>query len=174
MSDQQIPSIRIGRSQVIRFNEPLTLTAVIHQLVGSLEDLGYVRSTFEDALLEREKVFPTGLPTQPLGVAIPHTDAEHVISDAIAVGILNEPVQFEEMGTEGGTSFVDVSIITMLAISNPKQMVPLLSELATCYQDEAFLNAIYAEQDIDNVIGIIKERIPQVIVTSDKTHSIGI
>lgn len=41
---------------------------LLSQLGGVLEDKGYVKDTYVDAILEREKIFPTGLPTA--GVAV--------------------------------------------------------------------------------------------------------
>ena len=34
-----------------------------------------------------------------IGIAIPHTDKEHVIKGAVAIGVLKEPVHFYQMGT---------------------------------------------------------------------------
>lgn len=39
---------------------------------------GWVKESFQEAVIAREKVFSTGLQTEPVAVAIPHTDAEHV------------------------------------------------------------------------------------------------
>jgi mannitol/fructose-specific phosphotransferase system IIA component (Ntr-type) len=59
---------------------------------------------------------------------------------------------------------VDVSIITMLAISQPKSMVPLLSQLAGCYQDGEFLSALHVERDTAKIISLFKEKVPQIKV----------
>lgn len=39
-----------------------------------LKEKGYVRDSFLDAILAREKAYPTGLPTLPVAIALPHTD----------------------------------------------------------------------------------------------------
>lgn len=166
MSEEQLASIRLSASQVLRFEEPLPLEEVITRLASSLEILGYVRDSFRNAIFEREKVFPTGLPTEPIGVAIPHTDAEHVITDAMAIGVLHEPVQFKEMGTSNGESLVDVSLVTMLAISDPKGMVPLLSRLARCYQDGEFLEAVFLEKNIEKIMELFRAKVPQIEINN--------
>ena len=48
--------------------------AVIQALGKMLQDQGYVHDSFIDAVLEREKIFATGLPTPEIQVAIPHAD----------------------------------------------------------------------------------------------------
>ena len=44
---------------------------------------GFVKESYIEAVQEREKVFPTGLPMEALGVAIPHTDSIHVNKKAV-------------------------------------------------------------------------------------------
>jgi len=65
---------------------------------------GYVSEEFAEDVWEREKIFPTGLPTQPFGVAIPHADPDHVKQSAVCLGILNSPVFFNQMGMESSTN----------------------------------------------------------------------
>lgn len=89
---------------------------------------GFVRDTFADALLAREKEFPTGLPT-PLPVAIPHTDPEHVLRPALAAVLLDPPVEFGEMG--GADRTVAVRLAVVLMVTDPSSQVGLLSRLIT-------------------------------------------
>ena len=46
----------------------------IRLLTAALVQTGHVKSEFANDVWEREKSFPTGLPTMPLSVAIPHAD----------------------------------------------------------------------------------------------------
>ncbi len=67
-------------------------------MADGLHAAGHVRASYKEALLAREERFPTGLPTQVMAVAIPHTDVEHVERSFISVARLAEPVAFHEMG----------------------------------------------------------------------------
>jgi PTS system galactitol-specific IIA component len=109
-------------------------------LGGLLQERGYVRDTFVDAVLDREKTFATGLPTPEIQVAIPHADPEHVIRQAIAIGVLAEPVAFGEMGDPEST--VDVRIVCMLAVSQSEVLVSLLRNLVGMLQDPELLRRI--------------------------------
>lgn len=72
--------------KVIHINlEENTDVDVISTLAKSLTEQGYVADSFLEAIIEREKVFPTGLPTGEIGVAIPHTDSEHVHKPMVAM-----------------------------------------------------------------------------------------
>ncbi len=156
--------LELSPSLVHIFTGPVTRDTAIATLAGLLESGGYVRETFAQAVLDREKVFPTGLPTQPVGIAIPHTDAEHVKLPALAVGVLPQPVQFEEMGSPG--SIVDVSVIVVLAIPDPKAIMPVLRQLAGCFQNHGFLQGLQAARDPDTVLDLVARAIPDAVATA--------
>ena len=46
---------------------------VFRQVGGALTGAGYTKSTYVEALVEREREYPTGLDVDGWGVAIPHT-----------------------------------------------------------------------------------------------------
>ena len=133
-------------------------TAVIRTLGGMLFDQGYVHDTFIDAVIEREKVFATGLPTPEIQVAIPHADVEHVKRTAIAVGLLEEPVTFGEMGSADGT--VAVQVACCLAVKESESLVSLLQNLVGIFQDTAFLRQLLTLETSKDVAELINSRLP--------------
>lgn len=104
----------------------------ISALAEALRAAGKVHESFLDAVLEREAEFPTGLPTPGAAIAIPHTDARHCVEPAVAVGTLQDPVEFEEMGSPGST--LQVRIVFLLSVTNPQDHVEWLSRLASAFQ----------------------------------------
>lgn len=126
---------------------------IIRRLASLLEKNGYVKNTFAQAVVDREKIFPTGLPFQ-IGVAIPHTDAEHVVTNAIALGTLNQPIEFFEMGTNDKK--IDVSIICLLAIKDPDMIIKTLRDLIKTFQDEMLLKRIFQSKNPNEIIKIFK------------------
>ena len=123
-----------------------------------LQDQGYVHDSFIDAVLEREKIFATGLPTPEIQVAIPHADVEHVKRSAIAVGILADPVTFGEMGSQDGT--VDVQIACCLAVKESESLVSLLQNLVGIFQDTDFLHQLLEQDNPEEVAELINARLP--------------
>jgi PTS system galactitol-specific IIA component len=117
---------------------------------------GFVRDTFADALLAREKEFPTGLPT-PFPVAIPHTDTEHVLRPALAAVLLDPPVEFGEMG--GADHTVAVRLAIVLMVTDPSSQVGLLSQLITALRrpdlEEALAGADTPSALADAVQGLL-------------------
>jgi galactitol PTS system EIIA component len=110
---------------------------VIKILGNAMKEEGYVKSSYLDAVIEREKIFPTGLPSEGICVAIPHTDTWHVNKSAFAVGILKEPVKFFMMGDE--STILNIDIVLLLAIDNPTAQVEFLRKLMTVIQNQKLL-----------------------------------
>jgi len=153
--------LTLNKNLIYLFKASIERDDAIKKLASLLEKHGFVKNSFTKAVIEREKIFPTGLPTQPIGIAIPHTDAEHVNKGAMAVGVLSEPVIFNEMGNLEST--VDVSIISMLAIANPEMLISVLRKLATTFQDKEFLIGLKSASTADEVLSLYKQVIPDVV-----------
>lgn len=105
-----------------------------------LYEKGKVKESFIPAILEREITFPTGLPFEGYGVAIPHTDAEHVLQTQIAVMTLDKPVTFTQMATKDQE--VEVGLIVMLAIKEAHSQLEMLQKLIGLLQNEALVQEI--------------------------------
>lgn len=157
-----IHKLELSEALVHVFEGPVERDKAVLKLASLLEAGGYVRDSFGRAVLEREKVFPTGLPTEPVGIAIPHTDCEHVNRGAIAVGILPEPVAFQEMGCLDD-SFVDAHAIVVLAIHDPEAVVGVLRELAMSFQDAEFLLGLRDAKQPQAVLDLFASRTPNVV-----------
>jgi galactitol PTS system EIIA component len=116
---------------------------IIRQLGGLLHENGFVKDTFVQAVLEREVIYPTGLQTSLLGFAIPHTDTQHVLLPAVAVATLDQPAVFRAM--DDPSVEIPVSIVMMLAISNPDSVVHVLRKVISILEDEpALLKIVHA------------------------------
>ena len=104
---------------------------VITALINLLIERGYVKETYLNNVLQRERVYPTGLRLKGgIDVALPHGDVEHVKDMSMAVGVLEKPVRFHEMGSDPKEgNIVDASIVFVLAVNDPKLLVPYLSKL---------------------------------------------
>jgi PTS system galactitol-specific IIA component len=117
--------------------------------------LGYVKSTYPDAVVAREGEYPTGLPTDGAGVAIPHCDASQVIVPTLAVATLAEPVLFGAMG--GGPAQVPVEVIIMLAINDPSAQLDVLRQISNIVQNPALLRRLKHAGTDKEVIQVLRE-----------------
>lgn len=129
----------------------------IAQLGTRLQAGGFVKESWIQATIEREKTFATGLPTPKVGVAIPHADVEHVLQQAIAVGVLEEPVEFGEMGSPDST--VPVRIVCALAVARSELLVKLLQQLVAMFQSPEILKQIAEARSPANIVRIFDHHI---------------
>jgi PTS system galactitol-specific IIA component len=118
---------------------------ILEEMARFLQKKGYVKDTFINAILEREKIFPTGLQTKDINVALPHADAEHVIKPAIVISILKKPIIFNVMGENDKE--IPVKIIFMLALNKPHDQLLMLQQLMNLFQKEGSLEKIIQAED---------------------------
>ncbi len=120
---------------------------VLNALSDRLFERGFVKASFKEAVLERERSFPTGIPSL-IPVAIPHTDAHHNLHSALAVGVLAEPIEFHVMGFDEETT--PVRLVFMLTLTEPKSQAAWLGRLTKIIRQptilEEFLSAHTAAQ----------------------------
>jgi PTS system galactitol-specific IIA component len=140
---------------VIALMEAANAADAIAQLGAKLQNAGCVKESWVRAAIDRELVFATGLPTKEIGVAIPHTDVEHVLKQAIAVGVLQEPVKFVEMGNPDAT--VSVQIVCALAVAQSELMVKLLQQLVEVFQNPEVLRAIAGAGSAARIVEIFNQ-----------------
>lgn len=114
---------------------------------------GYVENTFANGLIAREHQYPTGLKTTSIGVAIPHTDPIHVVQESLAIGVLNNPVEFRTMDTGEP---IEVSVLFMLAISNPDKQLKMLQQVMGILRDQTALNKIANATSKSKVIEVVQ------------------
>jgi len=122
-------------------------------LARALADQGFVRSTFEDAVVSREASSPTGLPMAGRKVAIPHADPEHVIAPAVALCALCRPVGFKEMGNP--QCELPVELVAMLALPDEQSAQHELVRLIELFQDAAFVDRLCTAADGDAIYALL-------------------
>lgn len=156
MAEINKDQITFENDQIHHFKEATTFSNVIHTLANVLIKKGLVKKEYPEHVIAREKKYPTGLPTHPFGVAIPHTDAKWVNHNAISVAILKKPITQRVMGTDDET--VKVSIVFMLALGQSNKQLNILSKLMTVFQDEKTLEKLKTAED-DEIKKIVTQAI---------------
>lgn len=114
---------------------------------------GYVKESFTEGLTNREAKYPTGLPSVPYAVAIPHCEAHHVISNTISIVRFKNPIKFLEMGTLDKEIFVKFAFVLTL---DGKQQVVILKDLMSLFMDSNFMEKISLANE-DEVKELIRE-----------------
>lgn len=146
----------LDKSVIVPDLEAETWEDVMKSLGQKLIDEGYTKESYIDALLTREKDFPTGLDIEGLGVAIPHTDVSHVNKAGIAIGVLKKPVTFIQMGSDDEE--IGVKLVFMLAVTDPNAHIDELQRIIEIIQDKDVLEKLFTVTDKDTIIEVIKEK----------------
>lgn len=110
------------------------LYAKVYQI---LFDKGFVNNGYLKGISEREKQFPTGLITQHLNIALPHSDCEYIEEAFVAIIRLENPITYYQMGDNAE---MEVKDLLFLGIKDPSKQVGLLSSLMNLFMNEAFVN----------------------------------
>ena len=134
--------------------KPETWEEALKMTYNALHDAGYVKDTFYDACVAREKEYPTGLPTE-LNVAIPHTDAEHVNVPAICLLRLEKPVKFKNMGDPDEE--VDAEFVFNMALQSNHDQLPLIQAIIKVAQDAEYLKSLKTKP-LDQIRSELLER----------------
>lgn len=140
---------------VLLNSELKTAEEVIKAIGDKLFKAGYVKDTFVDAAIEREKTLPTGLPLGGgINAAIPHTEIEHVIKPALGMATLKNEVNFRNMVSPD--ELVPVRLVFLLALEQPKVQIEMLQEVAGVLQDPKLVSSLLEKSSYKEVIEVIE------------------
>ena len=115
------------------------------QVATLLEEKKVVTDTYRSALIEREKMFPTGLDMEFLGkdlpnVAIPHTDTIHNLTENVVVVRLAKPVTFHNMIAPDKE--VEVSLLFFIINNSSSSQTNILAQLMDFFTGNCHLEAL--------------------------------
>lgn len=131
MSDYKIEDLLF--EDLISFDlEAKNYKEVIQKISKDAFQKGYVTKNFSEAVIRREELYPTALPTEVLKVAIPHPmERDSVLKSAIIVTKLKKPVDFVLMGSDD--ELVPVNIVFTLAINGSEHQLTILQKLVSLF-----------------------------------------
>lgn len=112
---------------------------------GLFETYGYVREGYGQAVVEREQVYPTGLPGKGINIAIPHTNNKLVNAPAVGVIVPRKPVKFCMMGMK--ETVLDCELILPLVVKDSHQQIEMLKRMMKIIQDGEKLRTIRDSKD---------------------------
>jgi PTS system galactitol-specific IIA component len=129
---------------------------VIRSIGQELFKLGFVKDSFVQAAIDREKVLPTGLPLAGgFNAAIPHTEIEHVIKPALGMAILKKPIIFQNMISPSES--VPVSLVFLLALDQPKAQIEMLQEVASVLQNPKLVTELIGQDNVEGVLSCFED-----------------
>ena len=127
----------------------------LKMLADELINCGVAKETFYNGIIEREKVFATGLTLNNMCVAIPHTDPEHVNRTQMAFMSLDTPVEFVEMGSDDKK--IPVTMMFMMALKEAHQQLDMLMKLMDVFQNDELMEKFKNVDNYEDYYALIEE-----------------
>jgi PTS system galactitol-specific IIA component len=127
------------------------------KLANEFLEEGLVKPSFPQAILDREAVYPTGLPAVAFDIAIPHCAASNVNETSMAVATLRHPVEFQQMGSAEIT--LHPQVVFMLAIQDPDKQLETLQKIMGVIQDKKLLEDIRAAKTVDELYNLLAPKV---------------
>jgi galactitol PTS system EIIA component len=148
-------SLTISDDFVLLGVQPFNDLHTIRMLGARLEQSGYVRRTFTAAVVERERVLPTGLALGAVNLAVPHTDAYFAHRSALAIATLRAPVMFHHI--DDPHVEVPVHVVCLLAVANLRAFSGVLATILRVMQEPQLLTSICKAQHPADVVRLLED-----------------
>lgn len=136
-------------------------TKAIELLCDKALQNGCIEPRFITAILEREKEYPTGLPTA-VPVAIPHIH-DGCIKSFFSLAVLDNPVAFRCMGDPDEE--VMTKLIFMFGITDPSYQTAVLKKFSMIFQNQSILNQLLQTADSQVLMTSLKEILEDYLIT---------
>lgn len=140
-------------------NDSIDAFALFGEIVPKLEKMGYVNDGYLSAIIEREREYPTGLPSTPYQVAIPHADPQYVKKPGIVVIRANSTIDFKEMGL--GKGDINAKYVFILILDEGKLHIDLLQDLINFFMDQKKMELLDSAKTSEEIIKVLKNNLTE-------------
>ena len=113
---------------------------VLREMADYLVKRGAVKDSYSDAVIQRENTYPTGIPAEPIAVAIPHSDRNLVLNTTILVAKLGQEVLFHRI--DDADLQVGVKVVFMLAVDSNQGQLGTISQIMELVQNAELIQKI--------------------------------
>lgn len=153
----------VVEKELIFFNYKVSNYEDILEVLGNKAiEAGIAKSNYVEGLKNREIEFATGVPVEPIGVAIPHTDSSYVNDNKVAVMTLEEPVKFNLMGGSKEDT-IDVKLVILLSFKDGKNHISALQNIIEKIQDEKFVESLINAQSKEELYKLAEGNLNQIL-----------
>lgn len=136
---------------------------VMQKLCGRALQNNYITPEFMTALTEREKEYPTGLPTG-VPIAIPHIH-DGCLKSFFSMAITEEPVTFGCMGDPDEK--IETRLIFLFGITDPGCQTAVLRKFSSIFQDDEVMNELLLIHSPNILLKKMKELLDDYLITKE-------
>jgi len=131
----------------------------IRKICAVMAGNGYVGGDYADAVIEREKMYPTGLPTEGTIVAIPHAAEGEVLRTGVGIAVLESPVGFYNIADP--EELLMAEVVFVLANFEPGKQLDDLRSLMECLSEPEMLKGIRYAACASEIVEIFRSFEPE-------------
>ena len=113
----------------------------------------FEKNGYADAVVEREKEYPTGLPGKGINIAIPHTNNKLVNEPAVGVIIPKKAVTFSMMGMKENK--LECEVILPLVVKDSHQQIGMLKKMMSIIQNGELLKRLRDSKDKTEILSLL-------------------
>ena len=147
--------IRADKQLILLHQKASSREEIILRLADTLQAAGYIGPTYGKAAIEREKEYPTGLPSEGVPIAIPHAFSKDVFKTGVAAAVLDEPVEFINMGDDSDVLPVEMVFLMANADGGDAYMDDL-QELMSMFSSEEFILKLKNAESVDEFAYVLE------------------
>lgn len=139
-----------------------TYEEILEKIGSKAIELGFAKSNYVQGLKEREKEFATGVPVEPVAVAIPHTDSSYVNDNKVAIMTLDNPVEFNQMGGSSEDK-LKVKLVILLCFKDGNNHMTALQNIIERIQDEEFVKSLLNSNNEQELLSIAEQNFNNIL-----------
>lgn len=127
-------------------------TELFAELKEKLEPGGYLNPTWEDAILTRENLYPTGMEFDAIKVAIPHVEPQHIAKPYIAIVKAAHPIEFRPMADMVDHPVQAQLVVNLGLVDHDEAQVAVLQAMMGIFMDETACQKILAQTSAQGMV----------------------
>lgn len=140
-------------ASLVFLDTPINSREELFETMGSwLCEHGYVKDSYQKAVLEREIQYPTGLRIPGHELAIPHTECEHIRQGGLVFVRPKAPLDFQEMCSGEP---VQAEMVFLLLVKNKQDQMPLLMTLMEHFNDQSLMDRLAKEERPETIARLL-------------------
>ena len=129
---------------------------------------GYVKGNYQQEILAREKLFPTGLALEGYNVGIPHCDFNAIEREFVGVVILKKPIEMYQMDVP--TNKLSVRYVFFLGFKNSDTHLRTLKQIMKIIKNKSLIESISKSESCQEINDLINAEIRQEDEANEKNN----
>ncbi len=131
-------------------------TDFFKRIHSEFSEKGIVKESFYEAMITRERDFPTGLKTNTYNVALNHVDSIHVKTNALFIYKLKKDIMYHQM--DDPENEISVGVVFVLLIKDHDLQVEAISEICRLWMNDELMIKIREQSNKNELLALLNQK----------------